>query len=320
MYRFKEGKVIIKGKFHLGATITIPENTGDKMTAIVIVSGSGKSDRDGNHKAFKFYPDTYKRLAQFFSLLGFITIRYDKRGLGESEGDNIKTGVNELVDDVISSAKYLKDLYYVDKIILCGHSEGAILSAIVNERYPVDGLICLGAACTSLRAACEYQDTLLLNESKELKGLKGWFWRIKINEKNYLKETNTIFEKAIKTDKDTIRVKGKKLPAKWIREHDEYTVDILDDLLKESGCPALVIVGDKDVQCDPQGIKKVNSFNKEHITAILISNMDHILREYSGERKIIDLIKQYKAEMYKPLHPVLLEEIENWLKGRFIKI
>lgn len=43
--------------------------------------------------------------------------------------------------------------------------------------------------------------------------------------------------------------------------------------------------------------------------------MDHILKEYSGELTIINLMKQYKGELDKPLHKELLNELEKWVKA-----
>lgn len=155
-YKFREENIVVKGKFDLGATITIPENKSEKMPAVVIVCGTGTGDRDGNIKKKKLNMNLYKDLAHFFTKLGFVTIRYDKRGVGESKGSHIETGFNDLVDDIISNIKYLENLEYVDKIILCGHSEGSMLVSVTNKRHPVDGVIQIAGAGMCIRKALEF--------------------------------------------------------------------------------------------------------------------------------------------------------------------
>ena len=320
VYNFREENVTIKGEFDLGATITIPEKAGDKMPAIVLVAGTGNGDRDGNIKSKKFNMNIYKDLAHFFAKLGFVTIRYDKRGVGESKGSHIETSFNDLVEDVIRNAKYLKDLDCVDKVILCGHSEGSILVAVANERYAVDGLIQIAGAGMCIRKALEFQNYLVSQEAKATKGLKGWIIRKQVNEKNYLDRVNNMFDKCNSTDKDVIRIQGMKTPAKWFREHDSYTDEIMGELMKKANCPILAITGDKDVQANPEYIEKIKNFNEDHITAILVPNMDHILKEYNGDLTVLNIMKQYKAELGKPLHEGFLMEIENWINANKVNL
>ncbi len=80
----KEEQITIPGAVSIGATITY---TGkDKLSpAIVIIMGTGKTDRDGNEKGFR--TDLYKKFAEFFAGLGFVCVRYDKRGTFQSTGN-----------------------------------------------------------------------------------------------------------------------------------------------------------------------------------------------------------------------------------------
>lgn len=316
-YNFIEKEVTVKSGVSLSATISIPKEAKEKMDAIVIVPGTGISDRDGNMPSKNFNMNIYKDLAHFFSKLGFVTIRYDKRGVGESKGSHVETSFNDLVDDVISSAKYLKELDYVDKIILCGHSEGSMLVAVANSRYQVDGLIQIAGAGMCIRKALEYQNYLALQDVSKKTGAKGWLMRKIINENNYLDKVNKMFDKCHATDKDVIRMMGSKVPAKWFREHDEYTDEIMTDLMIKSNCPILAITGSKDVQANPEYIDKIRDFNEDHICAVLVPNMDHILREYDGEINVTEIMKQYKSELDKSISKDFLVEVEKWLKAYF---
>ena len=73
----KEERITLSGAVSIGATVTYT----DKNTlspVIVVIMGTGKTDRDGNEKGFR--TDLYKKFAEFFTGLGFVCVRYDKRG------------------------------------------------------------------------------------------------------------------------------------------------------------------------------------------------------------------------------------------------
>ncbi len=265
---FNEKKVTVSGTFDLAATIAVPDGVKQKMSAVVLISGTGTSDRDGNLK--KFSSNIYKELSDFFACRGFVTIRYDKRGVGESHGNFNETGFHELMDDVISNIKYLENLDFVDpnKIILCGHSEGSMIATMVSTRYKVAGMILLSGAGTSLKSALGYQNWLVLQETKEMTGIKGMILRRLINEKNYMKNVNSLFERCCGTDKDINRITGKKISAKWIREHSNLSDQGMLDVIKNANFPILAITGDKDVQANYEDIQ-----NRElRITACYNSN------------------------------------------------
>jgi uncharacterized protein len=83
----------------LNGTLALPDYSQEKYPAVLIIQGSGKLDRDGNDSKGKFKLNLYKQLAQFVASLGFITLRYDNRGVGQSEGDYIAAGMWDLVHD-----------------------------------------------------------------------------------------------------------------------------------------------------------------------------------------------------------------------------
>ena len=80
-------EVVIKSEVILKGTMTLPATKEDLLPAILLLSGSGKLNRDANAKKGKFQFNLYRELAEYLATLGFATLRYDKRGVGESEGD-----------------------------------------------------------------------------------------------------------------------------------------------------------------------------------------------------------------------------------------
>jgi uncharacterized protein len=88
----KEFEVTIPGQFPLAATLTIPEGSSGKYPLVVMVHGSGPTDRDSNAKGMPM--NIFKELSEVVASEEFASIRYDKRGVGASKGDFYETGFN----------------------------------------------------------------------------------------------------------------------------------------------------------------------------------------------------------------------------------
>ena len=110
-----------------------------------------------------------------------------------------------------------------------------------------------------------------------------------------------------------MRYQLKKMPVRWFREHYSFSTEMIINILKEAQCPILAITGDKDVQANPENVKRIEQLEKPNATAIVIENMDHMLKEFHGERTILNLLKQYKKEAKDPIHHKLKEELKDWL-------
>lgn len=316
MMAFDEYEVAINSEFTLRGTITKPKADG-KYAAVVIIAGSGEIDRDGMIVPLKLESNIYKDLAHVMSRHGVVTLRFDKRGVGKSEGEFQKTGMWDLVNDIEAMITYVKEQPFVDSenIILVGHSEGCMLATVVNARTPVNGLVLLTGAAESLEEATKRQREIAYKELKEQKGIKGKLMRLLNVEKRGEKQMGKIKEKMMNTEKDTIKVGFKPMNAKWFREHFQH--DIYKDL-QQVTCPVLAIAGDKDIQADPEKAKRIDQYVKGDSEVHVIKNMDHSLKIFEGEFKVLELQKNYKEGAGKPLHPMLEEIIVNWIDARFI--
>ncbi len=65
----------------INGTLLCPENS-EKIPLAIIISGSGPTDRDGNNP--KMTNNSLKMLVESLYNNGIATVRYDKRGIGES--------------------------------------------------------------------------------------------------------------------------------------------------------------------------------------------------------------------------------------------
>ncbi|KKZ99214.1 hypothetical protein B4147_3798 [Bacillus wiedmannii] len=316
MMTFDEYEVAINSEFTLQGTITKPKADG-KYAAVVIIAGSGEIDRDGTIVPLKLESNIYKDLAHVLAKLGVVTLRFDKRGVGKSDGDIMKTGMWDLVSDIEATITYLKEQPFVDpeNIILAGHSEGCMLATVVNARTPVNGLILLTGAAESLEEATKRQREIIYKELKEQKGIKGKLMRLLNIEKRGEKQAQKATEKMINSKKDIVKIGFKPMNAKWFREHFQH--DIYKDLMKVT-CPVLAIAGDKDFQANPEKAKRIGDYVQGDSEVHVIKNMDHTLKYFEGDFKALEFKKIYAEGAAKPLHPELEGIIVNWMDARFI--
>ncbi|MGY4111865.1 alpha/beta hydrolase [Aeribacillus pallidus] len=304
--------------YELKGTLSVLQNS-QKKPAILILSGSGPLNRDGNDAKGKFQLNIYKQLASFLTSLGFIVLRYDKRGVGESGGDYLSAGMWDFVRDAASAVQFLKQHPLVDenRIIALGHSEGTTLAVALNTLEKMDGLILLSGAGERLEEALTRQRKLVYEALNNVTGLKGKMIRMFNIEQKNEKKANALFEKIMQSDQDVIKVGFQKINAKWFREHLQY--DVLEDL-KKIECPVLAITGDKDVQADPEKLNRLPAIVKGELEYYMIQNMDHLLKKQEDEINMLKMKKNYIKNADQPLHEELCDHLKNWLNKRYNEV
>jgi pimeloyl-ACP methyl ester carboxylesterase len=128
--------------FSLAATISrpvaeAPAATGRKpvpvrLPAVVLVSGSGPTDRD----EFVAGIPIFAQLANALADAGYLVVRYDERGAGQSGGRQESATIEEFAVDARAVVAYLMKRRDVDpkKISLVGYGEGGWIALVVGAR------------------------------------------------------------------------------------------------------------------------------------------------------------------------------------------
>lgn len=109
---------------------------GGKAPPVLIIAGSGPTDRDGN-SALGLSSNTYKLLAEGLAAKGISSLRYDKRGVGESRAAMVKQSdlrIQTYADDAANMAAALRKQTAARCVWLMGHSEGALLAELVAQK------------------------------------------------------------------------------------------------------------------------------------------------------------------------------------------
>ena len=129
----------------LFATLSRPEPAPPgARPAVLLIAGSGPTDRDGNSTLPGVQPATLKLIAQALESAGYVSLRFDKRGIAASRAagaDESKLRLDTYVDDAVAWTKRLGSEPGVSCVVILGHSEGALIGALASARTPVCGLI-----------------------------------------------------------------------------------------------------------------------------------------------------------------------------------
>ena len=278
----------------------------------MIISGTGSLDRDGN--SFGFKTNLYKDLSDMFVEMGYVCIRYDKRGTHESKISNKNYGLTELVDDAVTIIRSAKNLEYVDKdkIVVCGHSEGAMIATLMTEKEELRGIILLGGACMGLKEASLYQNYLILEQVKDMKGILGWYLRKVINKGKIEKQIDELFKKAEQSKKDIFYYKGSFMSTKYIKEHHKLRNEEYIKLLKKYKGKILAITGKSDVQADYRKLQSIEDL--ENVSIFTPEELNHILRDIDSKPNIMNIKKEYNKSLKKEISSNLIKIIKDWTK------
>lgn len=308
-----ENKEVEFGEHRLKGTLIHPDPTAnEKFPAILLIAGSGPIDRDGNNINHGML-NIYNKLAESLSEKNYITLRYDKRGVGKSEGDFVNIGLWDLVNDAKEAFQFLISHPDVDKekVFVLGHSEGAIIASEIAKDEDVAGLMLLGGAGESLREAMTYQRKQVVDALKATKGIKGLFIKLLRVVKRVEKQEKLFDLRIERTDVDSFYMKGQHINAKWFREH--YAHDV-KETLKQITCPILAITGEKDVQSNPEKVEEIRKYTEAEVEAHIIPKMNHMLRDQEKDYSFLQIRKAYIDVGEKPLSEELLEKLRSWLE------
>lgn len=145
---YEERPVALERDFgRLYGTLTVPARGAE--TAVLLIAGSGPTDRDGNNR-LGIRSDCYRLLAEELTAAGYAVLRYDKRAIGSSVLDDptlvAELTLDQYIDDAAALADYLAGEGF-RRVVLAGHSEGALIASVAAQRSPaVAGIISLCGA------------------------------------------------------------------------------------------------------------------------------------------------------------------------------
>ncbi|NNK11317.1 MAG: alpha/beta hydrolase [Flavobacteriaceae bacterium] len=125
----------------LRGALMVPEGE-DKFSVVMIIAGSGPTDRNGNNAAMT--NNSLQMLAEGLYENDVASLRFDKRGVAASASamtseDNLR--FETYIEDAEAWGEYLKGDPRFDKLVVMGHSEGSLIGMIAAKRMEADKFI-----------------------------------------------------------------------------------------------------------------------------------------------------------------------------------
>jgi len=128
------------------------------MPVVLIIAGSGPTDRDGNNPAMR--NDSLRMVATALADAGFAAVRYDKRGIGASFAvapDESALRFDAYVDDAAAWIAQLKADARFTRVVVLGHSEGALIGMPAARRAGADAYISVAGIADGIGAILRRQ-------------------------------------------------------------------------------------------------------------------------------------------------------------------
>jgi fermentation-respiration switch protein FrsA (DUF1100 family) len=135
---------VTSGRRRLFGTLALPAGAGP-FPAVLIIAGSGPTDRDGNNP-LEVRADTYKELAAGLAARGVASLRYDKRYVGASDVPPLPETVLRFEDEVTDAVTWLRLLARdrrFERLVIAGHSQGSLTGMLAAERIAVSAFVSL---------------------------------------------------------------------------------------------------------------------------------------------------------------------------------
>ena len=264
----------------------------EKMPLVILIQGSGPTDRNGNQSFMK--NDALKKLALEFAENGIATYRYDKRIL-QAQRLNIAEKdmrFDDFVTDAVSVLDHFKDDKKFDRIVVLGHSQGSLVGMLAAKDR-ADGFI-------SIAGVAQPIDSILTTQiANQMPGLKEnvqqTFREMRANggSSAYNPMLESIFRPSVQP-----------FILSWMNYDPRKEIAKLE-------IPVLLINGTNDLQVAETEAELLKEANPD-ADLVIIENMNHILRKIEGDQ--LENSKSYN-EAGLPLHPDLVPKLVEFIEG-----
>jgi uncharacterized protein len=280
----------------LSGTLLLPEPKYNGLV-FVIIAGSGPTDRDGNTNLIAGDNNSLKYLAEDLRDAGYASLRYDKPGLFKSaKGYNPEfLRFQDMVDGAVWWIEHLRELGF-KKIVLLGHSEGALVAKIAAKGR-VEGVISLAGAGRNAVDILKFQLQNLDADTRDKAFGKLDSLQAKFRVSDDIQALQSIFYSSVQ---DYL--------IDWF-QYDPCT------LLQNMEIPILIIQGTEDVQVPVADGHRLRDCAVQGAMQYLeLRYMNHVLKviepgDSQGNQASY-------GDPHLPLHPGLVHGIVKFVKQR----
>ncbi|MDH6308764.1 pimeloyl-ACP methyl ester carboxylesterase [Dysgonomonas sp. PFB1-18] len=247
-------------------TLKVPYIVDSKQTPVVlIIAGSGPTDRDGNNPQMK--NNSLKMLSDGLYYHNIASLCFDKLGIGESK-DAMKQESDLRFEDYINDVRGWIDLLSEDKrfseIIIAGHSEGSLIGMIASVNNPkVSRYI-------SLAGSGKPADEILREQLDKQLATQPAIKETMFSYIDKLKKGETIADVPVAFN-SLFRPSVQPYMISWFKYNPQVEVGKLT-------IPVLIVQGTTDIQVPVEHADLLAAANKGS-QKVIIKNMNHVLKD-----------------------------------------
>jgi len=243
-----------------------PEKGKTKKTLVILLAGSGPTNRNGNQIGMQ--NNSLKYLAEDLANGGYSVFTFDKRIIAQIIAGNInesESRFEDLISDAKSIAEHFKQTNNYKKIVFAGHSEGSLVGMIAAREINANAYI-------SISGAGRYIDEVLIEQlDKQLPSQKE-----KITASFNLLKKGETFKNEVPVLESIFRASVQPYLISWIKYNPQEEIQKLN-------CPILIINGDNDLQVEPKDALLLNQANKKS-ELVILKNMNHVFKTIKGDK------------------------------------
>lgn len=248
----------------INGSLYSPLKQNKKTNLVILIAGSGPTDRDGNQKGLT--NNSLKYVSEALAKNDIAVFSYDKRIIAQMKSKTVNEAAltfDDFITDATSVLLFFKNKKKYNKIIIAGHSEGSLIGMIAaNEK--ADAFISLAGAGRTIDAVLVDQIT------KQAPFLK------EETQKNLdILKSGKTFELKNPMLASIFRESIQSYMISWIQYNPQIEIAKLQ-------MPVLIVNGTKDLQVavsEAELLKKA----KPEAELVLIENMNHIFKVINGD-------------------------------------
>jgi hypothetical protein len=248
---------------------TLEAPAGDApCPAVVIIAGSGPTDRDGNNPLTGGKNNSLKLLAESLVSNGIASVRYDKRGIGESS--QAMTREEDLcfetyIYDAVMWGKELRKNKRFTEVAVIGHSEGSLIGMIACRKMGADAFVSIaGVGCPAAQ--------LIVSQLQS--GLPEDLFDDAVSIVDRLNRGETV--DTVPPSLDILfRTSVQPYLISWFKYNPAGE-------LAKLRIPILIINGSSDIQVGVDNAEMLAKSNKL-AGLVVIEGMNHVLKKVSGD-------------------------------------
>ncbi|MES2748702.1 MAG: alpha/beta hydrolase [Bacteroidota bacterium] len=276
----------------LNGTLYTPKNITKKTKLVILIAGSGPTDRNGNQSSGS--NNSLKFLAEALAQNDIAVFSYDKRLFAQMKAKNLDEKTlrfDDFIQDATDVISYFKSQKTFAKIIVAGHSEGSLIG-MVAAKNNTDGYISLEGAGRPINLVLSEQ--LAKQAPAHIDEANGY---LELLSQGKTFENKNIFLASL------FRESVQPYLISWMKYNPQGEI-------KKLKIPILLVNGTKDIQTTEKEAYLLKEANPK-ATLKIIENMNHIFKEIRDDADNLKSYSNPNLPIMKPLVDVLIPFINS---------